>query len=276
MDVTFFEHQPYYPKSDIQGDNSFTQEYQLWDEINDLDTPHTSSNPVNTHTSSNPVNTHIETVSTHQNEPMVPYLDPPAEIPELPELITLRSEDTTQSKDLITYSRRNKNQKEIEHQVSLEQTQELEPDSRSKDPRGNSTPESFKDSDLPIAVRKGVRECTKHPIYNFVSYHGLSNKYRAFVASLDQTQVPKSIQEALAIPKWKAAVEEEIRALEKNGTWKITELPPGKRPVGCKWVFTIKYKEDGSIDRFKARPLQKDSHNPTESITKGLLLLWPN
>lgn len=258
MDVTFFEHQPYYPKSDIQGENSYTQEYQLWDEISDLDTPHTSSNPVNTQ---------IETVSTHQNEPTVPYLDPPAEIPEftntssspaddqpnkIPSLPSLRSQDTTQSKDLITYSRRNKNQKEIEHQVPLEQTQELEPDSRSKDPQGNSTPESSKDSDLPIAVRKGVRECTKHPIYNFVSYHGLSNKYRAFVASLDQTQVPKSIQEALTIPKWKAAVEEDIRALEKNGTWKITELPPGKRPVGCKWVFTIKYKEDGSIDRFKA------------------------
>ena len=44
-----------------------------------------------------------------------------------------------------------------------------------------------------------------------------------------------------------------IDALEKNGTWTITDLPVGKRPVGCKWIFTIKYKADGSVERFKAR-----------------------
>ncbi|RVW83633.1 Retrovirus-related Pol polyprotein from transposon RE1 [Vitis vinifera] len=31
------------------------------------------------------------------------------------------------------------------------------------------------------------------------------------------------------------------------------ELPQGKRPVGCKWVFNVKYKADGRIDRYKAR-----------------------
>lgn len=39
------------------------------------------------------------------------------------------------------------------------------------------------------------------------------------MASLDHTHIPKSIQEAFKIPEWKAAVNEEIRALEKNGTW---------------------------------------------------------
>jgi len=39
-----------------------------------------------------------------------------------------------------------------------------------------------------------------------------------------------------------------MNALEKNGTWEITTLPLGKHLVGCKWIFTIKYKEDGQID----------------------------
>ena len=48
-------------------------------------------------------------------------------------------------------------------------------------------------------------------------------------------------------------MQDEIDALEKNGTWTITDLSIGKRPVGCKWIFTIKYKADGSVERFKAR-----------------------
>ncbi|RVW77397.1 Retrovirus-related Pol polyprotein from transposon TNT 1-94 [Vitis vinifera] len=112
---------------------------------------------------------------------------------------------------------------------------------------------SIDDSTLPIALRKGVRRCTDHPIGNYVTYEGLSPSYRAFATSLDDTQVPNTIQEAFKISEWKKAVQDEIDALEKNGTWTITDLPVGKRPVGCKWIFTIKYKADGSVERFKAR-----------------------
>ena len=41
--------------------------------------------------------------------------------------------------------------------------------------------------------------------------------------------------------------------MDKNQTWEITDLPKGKSPVGCKWVFTIKYNADGTISRYKAR-----------------------
>ncbi|RVW15029.1 Retrovirus-related Pol polyprotein from transposon RE2 [Vitis vinifera] len=99
----------------------------------------------------------------------------------------------------------------------------------------------------------GVRRCTDHPIGNYVTYEGLSPSYRAFATSLDDTQVPNTIQEAFKISEWKKAVQDEIDALEKNGTWTITDLPVGKRLVGCKWIFTIKYKADGSVERFKAR-----------------------
>ncbi|RVW24406.1 Retrovirus-related Pol polyprotein from transposon RE1 [Vitis vinifera] len=112
---------------------------------------------------------------------------------------------------------------------------------------------SIDDSTLPIALRKGVRRCTDHPIGNYVTYEGLSPSYRAFATSLDDTQVPNTIQEAFKISEWKKAVQDEIDALEKNGTWTITDLPVGKRPVGCKWIFTKKYKADGLVERFKAR-----------------------
>ncbi|KAH9699990.1 protein kinase domain-containing protein [Citrus sinensis] len=116
---------------------------------------------------------------------------------------------------------------------------------------------SVDDSNKSIAERKGVRSCTTHPIAKYVSYDSLSSSYRAFVSSLDNLHVPNNIQEALGHPEWKRAVHEEINALEKNDTWVITDLPAGKRPVGCKWIFTVKYKADGSVERLKARLVAK-------------------
>lgn len=85
----------------------------------------------------------------------------------------------------------------------------------------------------------------------------LSQKYRAFVAALDNTNIPKNIQEALQQPEWAATVTEEVKALVKNNTWEITPLPEGKKQVGCKWIFSTKYNADGSINRYKARLVAK-------------------
>ncbi|KAM1304487.1 hypothetical protein ACFX2F_022148 [Malus domestica] len=50
---------------------------------------------------------------------------------------------------------------------------------------------------------------------------------------------------------------EELKSLKKNATWEITDLPASKKPVGCKWVYTVKYKADGTVDHFKARLVAK-------------------
>ena len=49
----------------------------------------------------------------------------------------------------------------------------------------------------------------------------------------------------------------EIKALKANNIWTITSLPPGKKPIGCKWVYRVKYKSNGSIERYKARLVAK-------------------
>nr|CAD1824840.1 unnamed protein product [Ananas comosus var. bracteatus] len=116
---------------------------------------------------------------------------------------------------------------------------------------------SFDDLEVPIALRKGVRNKSKYPISDFVSYTSLSPLYRAFVSSLSSVSIPHNWKEALIDPKWKGAMDEEMRALKKNNTWELVDLPAGKRTVGCKWVFTVKYKADGSVDRFKARLVAK-------------------
>jgi hypothetical protein len=92
---------------------------------------------------------------------------------------------------------------------------------------------------------------SKYPIANYVSTESLSEPLKAFVHELSSCLVPTNIHEALTNPKWTQDVKEELEALQKNGTWTLVPLPKGKKTMGCKWVFSIKHKADGSIDQCK-------------------------
>ena len=65
------------------------------------------------------------------------------------------------------------------------------------------------------------------------------------------------MQDAIKEEKWAKAMEVEMDALKKNGTWDLVPLPPGKKTVGCRWVYTVKHNADGSVDRYKARLVAK-------------------
>ena len=52
-------------------------------------------------------------------------------------------------------------------------------------------------------------------------------------------------------------MDSEIQALENNHTWDVTTLPPGKLPIGCKWVYKVKFNLDGSVERYKSRLVAK-------------------
>ena len=95
-------------------------------------------------------------------------------------------------------------------------------------------PTTTDDLDIPIAHQKGTRAYTQHPLSNFVSHSRLSPLYKAFLSSLSSVYIPNRVQEALSDPQWKSAMVEEMKALSKNSTWELVELPRGKKTVGCK------------------------------------------
>ena len=93
---------------------------------------------------------------------------------------------------------------------------------------------------------------TRYPLHRYVSHSGLSPAYRSFVHNISKLAEPTTYAQASHDPQWVAAMNSEIQALEDNNTWSMVPLPPGQHPIGCKWVFKIKYHADGTIERYKA------------------------
>ena len=125
---------------------------------------------------------------------------------------------------------------------------------------------------------------TSHPIQHFLSYDKLSSSYKLFSLSVSIISEPSSFAKAAEIPEWRAAMDCELEALEENKTWSIVSLPVGKHPVGCKWVYKIKHKANGTIERYKARLVAKgytqregidyvDTFSPVAKLVTVKLLL---
>ena len=52
-------------------------------------------------------------------------------------------------------------------------------------------------------------------------------------------------------------MKDELDAMEANHTWSVVPLPPGKHSTGCRWVYKIKYKANGTVDGYKACSVAK-------------------
>src|ERR1700733_3648096 len=79
-------------------------------------------------------------------------------------------------------------------------------------------------------------------------------------ATLCRNTDPATVEEALSshyAKEWKLAMEEEIQAHVENQTWILSDVPTGRKPIKCKWVFKTKLKADGSVERYKARLVAK-------------------
>ena len=75
-----------------------------------------------------------------------------------------------------------------------------------------------------------------------------------------QITEPRTMEEALTSEyskEWKAAADSEYKSLIENETWDLVELPDGEKPIGCKWVFKVKHRSDGTVERFKGRLVAK-------------------
>ncbi|XP_077252494.1 putative mitochondrial protein AtMg00820 [Tasmannia lanceolata] len=78
------------------------------------------------------------------------------------------------------------------------------------------------------------------------------NIVAAFTAATKDKE-PTSFEEAQDNNNWSKAMVEEIVALKQNETWDLVPRPSGVKPISCKWVYKIKTKANGDLERYKAR-----------------------
>ena len=95
-------------------------------------------------------------------------------------------------------------------------------------------------------IRRGSRVRKPPERYGFTSPSSLA-------ATLSPVSIPSSYKQAMENACWQKAIEAELLALEENQTWDVVPCPPSIKPLGSKFVFSIKLHSDGSIDRYKAR-----------------------
>ena len=52
---------------------------------------------------------------------------------------------------------------------------------------------------------------------------------------------------------WTASIQKELANLKNHGVYRWVHLKPGQKTVDAKWVFKVKSRNDGGIDKFKSR-----------------------
>ncbi|CAA7028514.1 unnamed protein product [Microthlaspi erraticum] len=109
------------------------------------------------------------------------------------------------------------------------------------------------DGEIEISFEESMDEHSFHPISHYLDSKSFSPRHRAFLAALHAETAPIFFKDAVVYKKWREAMLAEIEALDLNGTWDLVELPKGKTAIGCKWVYTIKFRADGTLERYKAR-----------------------
>jgi len=150
-------------------------------------------------------------------------------------------------------------QREENTHMQLEENAHEDGDLRRSN-RLRKAPECLKDYHHQISSSTKVNSNNnqvKYPISSSLSYEYLDQKHLNLIASISLHDKPRSYEEAIQKSEWRNAMEDEIGALKTNETWYITDLPPGKTPIGCKWVYKLKLNANGEIERYKARLVTK-------------------
>ena len=110
----------------------------------------------------------------------------------------------------------------------------------------------------------------QHSLTSFISYLDhvcfttLCPDSQQSIHNVSRDIEPLSYEEEILNPAWQLAMTQESDALYTNDTWELVKLPIGKNVIGCKWVYKIKHKIDGTIERFKARLVVKGTLNKLE------------
>ncbi|GKE38158.1 ribonuclease H-like domain-containing protein [Tanacetum coccineum] len=114
---------------------------------------------------------------------------------------------------------------------------------------------SSRQTKLPINLNDYVVDSkVKFGLNRVVNYFKLCGENLCFTPTLNKIFEPSNYKDSIHDNNWIEVMNNEMEALNRNQTWEITDLPKGRRPIGCKWIYKIKYKSNGEIERLKQAP----------------------
>ena len=110
---------------------------------------------------------------------------------------------------------------------------------------------------------------TPYPISSYVSNHAFSDSHKVYLAAITNN-------EAVKHKIWNEAMGKEVDAFDAANTWEIATLPPGRKALGNMWLYSYKYRADGTI---KSSDLKLGlwflvTIKRREKISRRRLLLW--
>ena len=114
----------------------------------------------------------------------------------------------------------------------------------------------------PVVLRKSTR-VRKSAIPD--DYHVYLTEEDTDIGDADDPITVAEAMKSVNCQKWRAAMEDELLSMSKNGVWTLVDKPNGFKPIGCKWVFKTKRDAEGKIERYKARLVAK-GYNQKEGI----------
>uniref|UniRef100_A0A2A4JA71 Integrase catalytic domain-containing protein n=1 Tax=Heliothis virescens TaxID=7102 RepID=A0A2A4JA71_HELVI len=136
------------------------------------------------------------------------------------------------------------------------------PETETKDPDINESSEEYAtdtDNDEDYIPQKSTKDIPESTITlrsrNKLGVTDEGSK-PSYFCPVKNPRDPDSVKEALSsdnAENWKNAMDEEFQSLIRNNTWILTDLPPGKKALPCKWIFKTKTDETGAVNRHKAR-----------------------
>ena len=167
-------------------------------------------------------------------------------------------DEMASSGDLAVFSQRRKPRRRLTHKEKGKM-QDHGMDRNGSDRRASDSEESDDDSSrakstspekVSTSGNKQLHRSTRqrNPVVRF-EYNDYMAHHYAYMTRVAEVREPESYAEAGKDANWRAAMEEEMCALAENETWDLVDAPKGVKPIGCRWVYKVKYNTDGSIDQ---------------------------
>ncbi|KAK9930401.1 hypothetical protein M0R45_027440 [Rubus argutus] len=108
----------------------------------------------------------------------------------------------------------------------------------------------------------------RHPLGPTVISNQVSTSHFIFLSKLSNEAEPKTFDEANQFSVWRQAMRDELQVLDEKKTWSIVPLPTGKKVVGSRWIYKIKFHSEAQLRDTKQDWLLVDSLKLLELTTR--------